>query len=104
MDSARIFNLHFTSLQFRESCSATEYLFYLRLESGAVEGRGSLPSRLDRKDSYVALPVTAPVAAGLCLTVWVRNALPDFMSPGPQASTSTMCQSTKLWKLKKKKN
>ena len=45
-----------------------------------------------RKEAYVAVPVTAPTAAGLLLVVLTWNPF------GPQTSTSTMCQSVILWK------
>lgn len=51
-----------------------------------------LPSMLLRKEAYVAVPVTAPTAAGLLLVVFTLKPL------GPQTSTSTMCQSVILWK------
>lgn len=49
-----------------------------------------LPSMLLRKEAYVAVPVTAPTAAGLLLVVFTLKPL------GPQTSTSTMCQSVIL--------
>lgn len=51
-----------------------------------------LPSMLLRKEAYVAVPVTAPTAAGLLLIVFTLKPL------GPQTSTSTMCQSVILWR------
>ncbi len=55
-----------------------------------------LPSMLLRKEAQVADPVTRPTCAGLRRIVWTWKAVPACISPGPQTSISTQCQSVTL--------
>ena len=48
----------------------------------------------DKKEPYVALPVTAPGSAGFFRIVFTSKSLPQTW--GPIAVTSTICQSLNL--------